>query len=36
MDYDELLSTKGIGPFTAKLIREIIETKRCIYYENLL
>jgi DNA repair photolyase len=32
----ELLNVKGIGPFTVKLIREIIETGRCEYYENLL
>jgi DNA repair photolyase len=36
MSYEELLHYKGIGPVTARLIREIIETKRCTYYEKML
>ena len=33
---DELLKVKGIGPFTAQIIQEIIETGRCGYYEKIL
>ncbi len=36
MNPDELKSIRGIGPFTAKLIREICETGRCEYYEKML
>jgi len=32
----EFLSLKGVGPFTLKLIREIIVTGRCRYYEKFL
>ncbi|MBN2039207.1 MAG: radical SAM protein [Spirochaetes bacterium] len=32
----ELQEIKGIGPVTAKIVREIIETGKCGYYENLL
>ena len=33
---DQLLGLKGVGRFTANIIREIIETGRCSYYEKLL
>lgn len=33
---EELLSIKGIGPVTVKVIQEIIETGKCVYYENLI
>jgi DNA repair photolyase len=36
MNEEALLGIKGVGRFTAELIREIIETKRCGYYERLL
>jgi len=36
LSYDELLKIKGIGPVTAKIVREIIETGRCSYYEKML
>jgi hypothetical protein len=36
MNGEALLGIKGVGRFTAKLIQEIIETKRCGYYEELL
>jgi DNA repair photolyase len=36
MSAEELRSIKGIGSFTAKLIREICETGRCEYYEKML
>ncbi|MCG8307448.1 MAG: radical SAM protein [Cytophagales bacterium] len=32
----ELHDMRGIGPVTAKFIREIIETGRCRFYENML
>jgi DNA repair photolyase len=36
MSSDELTSIRGIGSFTAKLIREICETGKCEYYEKML
>jgi DNA repair photolyase len=33
---DELLQIKGIGHVTAKLIREIVTTGKCNYYEKML
>jgi DNA repair photolyase len=36
MTPEELRSIKGIGSFTAKLIREICETGKCEYYEKML
>jgi DNA repair photolyase len=33
---DKLKSIRGIGSFTAKLIREICETGKCEYYEKML
>ena len=36
MSFEELCSLRGIGSFTAKLVREIAETGRCGYYEKLL
>ena len=33
---EELLTIKGIGQVTAKLIKEIIDTKDCKYYNQLL
>ena len=36
LSYDQLLDIKGVGPVTAKIIREIAETGRCLYYEKLL
>jgi DNA repair photolyase len=33
---EELLQIRGIGPATARIIREIIETGACSYYERLL
>jgi len=32
----ELLKLKGVGPVTANLVQEIINTGRCKYYESLL
>jgi len=32
----ELKSIKGVGEWTEKLIKEIVQTKRCTYYEKLL
>jgi DNA repair photolyase len=34
--YEELLRLKGIGPFTAQLILEILTTGKCTYYEKML
>lgn len=36
MSSEELCRLRGVGKFTAKLIREIAETGRCVYYEKLL
>lgn len=36
LSYDELIKINGIGPVTARMIREIVETKRCGYYERML
>jgi DNA polymerase/3'-5' exonuclease PolX len=33
---EELLSLKGVGPVTVKIIREILNTGKCLYYEKLL
>jgi DNA polymerase/3'-5' exonuclease PolX len=36
MNEKELLSVKGIGPVTLKIIREILSTGSSSYYEKLL
>jgi len=34
--YDQLLQVKGVGPVTAKIIREITRTGNCEYYNKLI
>ena len=34
--HDELLSIKRVGPVTAKIIEEIVNTGKCSYYESLI
>lgn len=34
--YDDLIRMKGIGPFTANIIQEIVKTGKCDYYEKML
>lgn len=36
MSQEDLLKIKGVGPVTARIITEILDTGTCAYYENLL